>query len=78
MRGEETQKLTSNSGRNLLPKTEMALHSRVMAKKVRNTWYVSACHTPTPGSDSKTLTQATKNRVVPNCTARVMVMLPTT
>ncbi len=49
-----------------------------MPRKMRKTWYGSPAKTPTPGSDSKTLMHATKKRVVPKLTARVMVMLPTT
>lgn len=49
-----------------------------MPRKVRKIWYVSACQIPTPGSVSKMLMTATKNNVVPNWTASVMVMLPTT
>lgn len=70
--------LTSRMGSHLLPSEDTMLQIKVKPRKMRKTWYGSPARTPTPGSDSKTLTHATMNRAVPKFTARVMVMFPTT
>ena len=74
----QSRELTSNQGSHLLPSAETALHSSVMARNIKKTWYGSPAKTPTPGLDSKTFTQETMNSVVPKLTDRVMDMLPTT
>lgn len=80
MRPANVQKMAavSSHGSHLSPRAETALHSSVMARKMRKTWYVSPGKMLSPSAVSKTPMQATRNRAVPKLTARVMVTLPTT